>query len=405
MISKYVNIDQVTETRVRTIAFLGCGAINKMQDIAGQLKERGISRVLIVTTKGAYKASGAWEPTINALSAAGIEFSHYAGVTPNPTTDSIDEVVAQGSKFGAQAVIGMGGGSPIDVAKSAAALLKNPGKTAKELYTGAFAPVEALPIIVVNLTHGTGSEVNRFAVATVVEQNFKPAIAFDCLYPTWSIDDPELMLSLPAKHVLYTSVDAVNHAIEAATTTVANGVSISAAREAISEVASSLPTALASLRDRAARYDLTYAAMLAGVSFDNGMLHITHALEHPLSAVKPELIHGLGLAILLPSVIRAIYPARAAVLADVLAPIVPNLQGVPEEAERAAIEVEAWLFSLGIKEKLTDVGFVPADVERLTRLTFATPSLPGLLSLAPVKADESLVSEIYRTSLVPLAEH
>ena len=144
--------------------------------------------------------------------------------------------------------------------------------------------------------------------------------------------------------------------------------------------------------------------MLAGASFDNGMLHYTHALEHPLSAVKPDLTHGLGLSMLLPAVIKHIYSAKSIVLADVLAPLVPGLKGVPEEAGQAAIGVERWLKSVGAPEKLQDEGFQASDLTKLTELVFTTPSLDFLLSLAPDKADREAVAEIYINSLNPIAK-
>jgi len=156
---------------------------------------------------------------------------------------------------------------------------------------------------------------------------------------------------------------------------------------------------LADPRDVVPRFNLAYAALLAGISFDNGFLHLTHALEHPLSAVKPELTHGLGLAMLLPAVVNAIYPSRGAVLADILSPIVPGLSGCACEAETAAKAVEDWLFSLGSDHKLSDEGFTVQDIAKLTELTQTTPSLPVLLSVAPVEATTELISKIYADSL------
>lgn len=110
--------------------------------------------------------------------------------------------------------------------QSAAIILANPDKTAEELYTFAFTPTKAVPIVDVNLTHGTGSEVNRFAVASITKHNHKPAIAYDCLYPLFSIDDPGLMIKLSPKQTRYVSIDSVNHVIEAATAVTANPLSI-----------------------------------------------------------------------------------------------------------------------------------------------------------------------------------
>ena len=116
-----------------------------------------------------------------------IRLALYNKVTPNPTTESVDEAAALGRAVNAEAVLAIGGGSPIDCGKSAAILLANPGKTGEDLYCFRFTPTTALPVIAINLTHGTGSEVNRFAVATVTRLNYKPAIAYDCIYPPSTI--------------------------------------------------------------------------------------------------------------------------------------------------------------------------------------------------------------------------
>lgn len=402
MFEKYLDINKVQEIRARSLIYFGCGAIYKIAEIAEALKVRNINKVLLVTTRGAYKKSGAWEPTINALNEFGLGYVHYDKVTPNPTTDSIDEATKMAHDFGAGAVIGIGGGSPIDVAKSVAILLEYPKETGESLYTLKFAPVKAAPIVAINLTHGTGTEGNRVAVASIEEKNYKPAIAYECIYPTWSIDDPELMLTLPLKQILYTCIDAVNHVVEAATTNVTNPFAITLAREVIVLVHKYLPVAMANPQDEIARYNLAYAALLGGISFDNGFLHFTHALEHPLSALKPDLTHGLGLAMLLPAVIKTVYNAKAPVLADILAPLVPGLKGTPDEALSAAKGVEKWLFDMGSDHKLEDEGFTESDIAKLTELTETTPFLPLMLGAAPVEATPEVVATIYRDSLKTL---
>lgn len=396
------NVDEIREIRVRTSAFLGVGAIAKMDFIAGELAARGVKNALCVTGGHAYRKTGAWDHVSKACAAHGIGITLYDKVTPNPTTHSVDEAAALGRAANASAVIAIGGGSPIDAGKSAAVILANPGKTAEELYTGKFEPKTAAPIVVVNLTHGTGSEVNRFAVATVPELDYKPAIAFDCLYPLYSIDDPALMVTLPPNQTRFVSIDAINHSIEAATTTVANPLSIELAKSCIQLVARWLPQALKDPADLRARYFLAYAAMIAGVSFDNGLLHITHALEHPLSAIKPELAHGLGLAMILPAVVEAIYPARPQTLANILAPLAPGLKGKPDEAHAAARAIEQWLASVGATQKLSNEGYSQNDVARLTELTQTTPSLAGLLSIAPIGVTPREVEKIYMVSMTPL---
>ncbi len=396
-----VDINQVVELRVKPNVYFGFGAIHKMEEVAKDMKSKGIDKILVVSGKNAYKSSGAWEVVEKALKNHGIEYTNYAEVTPNPTADAVDAAAKQGKDFGAKAVMGIGGGSPIDAAKSVAIMLANEGVTARDIYEFKFIPDKAVPIVAINLTHGTGTETNRFAVVTIPETEYKPAIAYECIYPSYSIDDPALMMNLSPEQTIYVSIDAVNHSIEAATTKVASPLSISTAKECIELVAKYLPIINKDPQNKEARYYLLYASVLGGVSFDNGLLHFTHALEHPLSGIKPKLSHGLGLAMILPAVIKYIYPAKSKTLASLFSTIIPELKGTPDEAEYAAKKVEEWLFSVGITKKLTDEGFSEADVEKLVNLTFETPSLGGLISIAPVDGTKDVVKAIFTESMHP----
>lgn len=399
MWEKDINIHDVKEIRTRTSVFFGVGAIQKIHDIAKDIKSKGIDKVIVMSGKHAYKSTGAWDVVEAALKENSIGYINFDQVTPNPNTHHVNDAAKMAREFGAKAVISIGGGSPTDAGKSVAILLEYPVKNADDIYEFKFTPTKAAPVISINLTHGTGSETNRFAVVTNLEKNFKPAIAYDCIYPTYAIDDPQLMTKLSPKQTRYVSIDAVNHVVEAATSTVASPYSISLAKEVIELVAKYLPKAIANPEDLEARYFLCYAAMMGGVSFDNGLLHYTHALEHPLSAVKPDLSHGFGLAILLPSVIKTIYKDKAATLADILAPIVPDLKGEASEAEKAANGVYAWLKSVDVPEKLTDIGFAETDVDKLTDLVFTTPSLAGLIDIGPSGNSREVVRAIYEDAL------
>lgn len=401
MWEKDININEVREIRSRTTVYFGVGAIAKIGDICKDLKARGLDKLIVMTGRGAYKKTGAWDHVTKAFADNGITYVHYDKVTPNPNTHHVNEAAKMAADFGAKAMLAIGGGSAIDAGKSVAILMKNPGKTAEDLYEFKFTPTEAAPIIAINLTHGTGSEANRFAVVSIEEKNFKPAIAYDCIYPLYSIDDPALMTGLSEDQTRYVSIDAVNHVVEASTTVVASPYSIDLAISVVKLVHEYLPVALKDPSNLEARYFLAYAALIAGISFDNGLLHYTHALEHPLSGVNPNLTHGLGLAMLLPAVLKNIYTARPATLADVLAPIVPGLKGNAAEAETVAKGVEKWLFSVGSTHKLEDEGFKASDVEKLVDLAFNTPSLGGLLGIAPTKADKEAVRAIYTESLTP----
>ena len=399
MWEKDININEVKEIRTRTSVFFGVGAIQKIHDIAKDIKSKGIDKVIVMSGKHAYKSTGAWDVVEAALKENGIGYINFDQVTPNPNTHHVNDATKMAREFGAKAVISIGGGSPTDAGKSVAILLEYPDKNADDIYEFKFTPTKAAPVISINLTHGTGSETNRFAVVTNLEKNFKPAIAYDCIYPTYAIDDPQLMTKLSPKQTRYVSIDAVNHVVEAATSTVASPYSITLAKQVVELVAKYLPKAIANPEDLEARYFLCYAAMMGGVSFDNGLLHYTHALEHPLSAVKPDLSHGLGLAILLPAVVKTIYKDKAATLADVLAPIVPGLKGDASEADKAADGVYAWLKSVDVPEKLEDMGFKAEDVDKLTDLVFTTPSLEGLINIGPSGNSREVVRKIYEDSL------
>ncbi len=398
MWEKEIDINEIKEIRTRTLVYFGVGAINKIEDILAQLKNQGVDKLVVMSGKNAYKSTGAWDVVEKALKNHKIEYINYDKVTPNPTNESIDEAAKLARDFKAQAVIAIGGGSPTDAGKSVAILLEYKDKCANDIYEFKFTPNKAVPIVAINLTHGTGTETNRFAVATIVEKDYKPAIAYDCIYPTYAIDDPQLMVKLSDKQTKYVSIDAVNHVIEAATSKVATPYTICLAKEVIEMVAKYLPQALKDSNDLKARYFLAYGAMLGGVCFDNGLLHYTHALEHPLSAIKHELSHGLGLAILLPAVIENIWETKKETLNYILKPIAPTIS-VDSNAKEVANAIYNWLQSVGVPNKLKDEGFSEEDIEKLTDLAFTTPSLEGLLQIAPTKADRNAVSEIYRNSL------
>ncbi len=394
-----IDINQVVEIRAKTTAFFGVGAINKMADVAANLSGRGITKVIVMTGKSSHVKTGAWDVTKKALEDNGIKYLLYSKVTPNPTVDHVDEATAEAKAFGAEAVIAIGGGSPIDAAKSVAILLAYPEKNATELYELSFAPDKAVPIIAINLTHGTGTEVDRFAVVSIPAKEYKPAIAYDCIYPLFAIDDPALMTKLPVEQTIYVSVDAINHVVEASTTIVTNPLAILLAKETIRLVAKYLPIAIKEPENLTARYYLLYASLIAGTSFDNGLLHYTHALEHPLSAVRPDLAHGLGLAMLLPAVVKEIYPASGEVLAEIFEPILPGFKGTADEADKAYVGLRNWIESVGIKSHLRDEGFDDSVIDKLVNLAFETPSLDGLLGIAPVKATKESVKNIYVNSL------
>lgn len=394
-----IDIHQIKEIRVKTTAYLGVGAIKKIDSICGTLKKKNIQKALVITGKSSYITSGAWNPIENALKKHDIQYQIYDGVLPNPEIAHVDEASKIGIEFEAQVVIGVGGGSAIDVAKSVAILLKYPHESAQNLYEFKFFAKDATPIIAINLTHGTGTEVDRFAVVNIPEKQYKPAISYDCIYPLYAIDDPKLMLSLSQDQTRYVTIDALNHILEACTTLTANPLSILLGKETVRLIVKYLPIVLEDSQNLEARYYLSYASLIAGTSFDNGLLHFTHALEHPLSAVKSDLTHGLGLAILLPAVLKEIYTSKANTLLDVLAPMIGHHTPETFSANDLSKSVETWLHKMGVTQRLSDVNFNLSDIDRLTDLAFETPGLEGLLKCAPIEATRDIVKSIYLNSL------
>ena len=124
MWEKDFNVNVISEIRTRTTVFFGCGAINKINDITTDIKSKGVNKVIVMSGRNAYKATGAWDYVEKALNEKGIQYINYDKVTPNPTTTAVNEAVKVAKDFGAQAVIAIGGGSPIDAGKSVAILLE-----------------------------------------------------------------------------------------------------------------------------------------------------------------------------------------------------------------------------------------------------------------------------------------
>jgi alcohol dehydrogenase class IV len=399
MWEKKIDISKVVQIRARTTVYFGVGAVNKITNIAGILKGKGIDKVIVVTGKGSHIKTGVWGIVKDALDDKAIEYALYSEVTPNPTADQVDEATKQALDFGAQAVISIGGGSPIDAGKSVAILMAYKDKTSRDLYEYKFSPDTAVPVIAINLTHGTGTEVNRFAVVSIPEKGYKLAIRYDCIYPMFSIDDPALMTKLPPEQSIYVSLDAINHVVEAATTVTTSPYSILLANETVRLVDKYLPVVKENPADLMARYYLSYAALIAGISFDSSLLHYTHALSYSLNVIQPEMAHGHGLAMLLPAVVKEIYPHTAETLAYVFEPIIKGLKGAPDETDKVYKAVRTWVAKMGVTTTLKNIGFTTADVDRLTDLVFEIPGVGRLLNLAPKKATREIIRGIYINSL------
>jgi len=333
---------RVFKLHTKVTLFFGPGEIKSFEKIAEFILNNRLNPTLIITGKRSYKVSGAWDVVHEILENKEIEYGHYDKVVANPTVDIVQEAAEFGKEIGAKSVVGIGGGSVIDCSKAVATLLTNPNIDARRLYREKKFEKDAAPVFAINTTHGTGTEVDHFAVATIPEDNAKVSIAHESIYPKFSIDDPELTLNLPRNQTVYVTIDALSHALESMTTKLTSPFTVLLAKEASHKIFVHLPAVVNNLRDLEHRYWLLYASMLAGITLDNSRAHLAHALEHPISAVKPEVPHGLGLAILLPKVVSMAYRVYPSELAEVLRPIAPNLKGRADEAEIVGAPAAGW---------------------------------------------------------------
>ena len=382
----------------RPVTFFGVGAIKKIDDIAKSLVERNLDNLIIVTDPTIWKATNVEQYIKPALVNNKIRYTIYDKVRPNPTYDSCDELATLAKETGAKALLSVGGGSHTDSAKTAAALVKYPQSNAKQLYEEIIMVNDAIPLICINTTHGTGSEVDNFAVAQS-DGGYKPLIAGPALYPMYTIEDPTLTLTLPKKQIISTSLDAFNHSFEAATTKSRNPYSAMLSETAIRLVAKWIYVANLEPENVIPRYWLMYASILGGISFDIGLLHLTHALEHPISALNPKAVHGIGLTSIFPAVLNITYKVFPELSAKLLSPIIPELEGVVGEAEYAEKKIEQWFFDLGATEKLGDLGFKSSDLPKLVENAMTSPMSKILFNYAPVEVNENLVKTIFERSL------
>lgn len=337
--------------------FFGAGVVSRK--LPGVVS--GYVKALIITSKTAARVSGALEDVMRALEKVGVRYIVYDKVTPNPNTELADEATLIAESEGVDIIFAVGGGSVIDVAKTVS-VIANTGFSSVDLVRGQELPrTGGLGLVVVNLTHGTGSEVNRFAVLTVSGTIEKRG--FRAKYPNVSFDDPLYTRTLSRNQSIYTSLDAFYHAYESATSRNSNIMITTLAHSAINLIVRNLPRVLEKPEDIEARSKLLYASMIAGIAIDlAGGSHLNHALEHGFSGLNPALPHGAGLAMLGPRVVYYTHKAVPEVSALLLKTIDPTIKPISEDAEKAMRAVEEFQRSLGFTEKLSQYGISMKDV-------------------------------------------
>ena len=355
----------------------GAGAASRIGEVAAA--HLG-PRVLLVTDPGVL-AAGLVQPALDALASAGVAVTLFSEVVADPPERVVLTAAGEASSFGATGVIGLGGGSSLDVAKLAA-LLAAGTETLAGIYGVGNARGPRLPLMLVPTTAGTGSEVTPISIVTTGASE-KMGVVSPVLLPDIALLDPDLTLALPPHVTAATGIDAMVHAIEGHASASANNnpVSRALAREALRLMGAALERAVRDGRDRAARGDMLLGAMLAGQAFANSPVAAVHALAYPIGG-HFHVPHGLSNALMLSHVIRFNAAAAALAYAEVAACVFPALGAVAaqDRAFAFADELAALSRRCGLAHRLRDVGvpedslpMMAADAMKQTRLLVNNP--------------------------------
>ncbi|OSI15324.1 iron-containing alcohol dehydrogenase [Neisseria dumasiana] len=277
---------------------LGENALSEAMDVITAL---GLKKALIVTDGGLSKM-GVADKIGGLLKEKSIDYTVFDKAQPNPTVSNVNDGLAALKVAGADFIVSLGGGSSHDCAKGVAIVATNGGKI--EDYEGLDKSKKPqLPLIAINTTAGTASEMTRFAVITDEERHVKMAIVDKHVTPLLSVNDPSLMEGMPAPLTAATGMDALTHAVEAYVSTIASPITDACAVKAIELIARYLPTAVKEPKNKEAREKMAYAQFLAGMAFNNASLGYVHAMAHQLGGFY-DLPHGVCNALLLPHVER-----------------------------------------------------------------------------------------------------
>ncbi|HZB37974.1 MAG TPA: iron-containing alcohol dehydrogenase [Beijerinckiaceae bacterium] len=349
----------MTSFTFNTVPSIICapGAIKRLGEIV--LARLG-SRIALVTDAGLVKA-GIIEPALLGLRAAGVAVSVFDKVVADPPESVVMEAVAGARAHEATAVIGLGGGSSMDVAKLVALLAHSPEALA-DIYGVGNVKGKRLPLLLAPTTAGTGSEVTPISIVTTGAHE-KKGVVSPVILPDLALLDPELTLGLPPHVTAATGIDAMVHAIEAYTSASPNNnpVSRALACEALRLLGRNIRRAVHHGSDIEARTNMLIGSMLAGQAFANSPVAAVHALAYPIGG-HFGVPHGLSNALVLAEVMRFNAPSCASAYCDLAPHAFPDLAGAAgqrgaESFIAALIELSA---DIGLQPRLRDLG-IPAD--------------------------------------------
>jgi alcohol dehydrogenase class IV len=342
--------------------------------LADEVNLLGGGPVLVVLDPGVQEA-GVAEPALASLKNAGIAYEVYSEITREPEPKEADAAAEQGKAMGAKVVVGIGGGSALDLAKAAGVLITNEGSAID--YVGLDKVQNpGMPVICMPTTAGTGSEVTFTAVFTRRSDKFKGGINGRMLYPHTALLDPLLTVSCPPYISAITGMDALTHAMEAYTSRRANPISDMNALNAIELIGSNLRQAVAHGENLEARSNMLLGSYLAGLALAQAGVGAVHAMAYPLGAFY-DIPHGEANALLLPYVLEynmMACPERFADMANALGDQ-PDGLTLRMEAESCLEEVYSLSMDVGIPSSLNQLGIPKKSVPEMAAkaMTVAVP--------------------------------
>jgi len=355
-----------------------------LAEVPAELAARGFKRPLIVTDAVLVKV-GLVQPLVDGLKAKGLAPRVFDGVLPNPTVAIVDQALAAFRAGDCDALVAVGGGSPIDTAKAVRILSANPAPITRYNGVGKVEREGAF-LIAVNTTAGTAAEVTSNAVITDTDHQVKMVIIDAKIIPDISVNDPAMMTKIPAATTAATGMDALTHAIEAYVAQGAHVLTDHAALEAIRIITLFLPRAVADGSDLEAREMMAYGQFIAGLAFNSAGLGMVHAMAHQPGAVK-NLPHGVCNAILLPVVEAFNRPHAVGV----------ETRGMDDEAasQAAIAAIRALSERVGIPKGFGELGVTEADLPVFVAKAQQDPCAPG----NPVAMSDEQVMSLFREAL------
>ena len=359
-----------------------------------QVAELGFKKALIVTDK-VLGQIGIVKKVTDVLDNKNIEYAIYDETKPNPTVKNVNDGLALLKEKECDFVISLGGGSAHDCAKGIALLATNGGEI-KDYEGVDKSKKPQLPMVGINTTAGTGSEMTLFAIITDEERHIKMALVDKHLTPIIAVNDPMLMLAMPKSLTAATGMDALTHAIEAYVSTSATPITDACAEKAIELISNYLVNAVENGQDVEARDMMAYAEYLAGMAFNNASLGYVHAMAHQLGGFY-NLPHGVCNAILLPHVQEYNKSTSASRLAKIAKIMGGNIEGLTDEqgADLCIDMIKSLSQTVGIPEGLGVLGVKESDFE-----TLATNALNDACSLTnPRKGNLEEVIAIFKKAM------